>query len=192
MTDIIEMRDEREYRDDGIAFQYPVDWEVARERKSGELSITLNGPGTAFATLMVLFDRPGAATVVDAALDTFEAEYPDMDVHTVRTRLCDRPAVAKDIEFFCHQLTNTARLRAFDTEHCTVVLLCQVNDGELADVEPVFDRFAETLSITESEMGFDDADEDDADEDFDEHFRDADRSDAPRNENRRRGDGVDA
>ncbi len=56
-----------------------------------------------------------------------------------------------------------------------MVLLCQVNDGELSDVEPVFDRLAETLSVDDLVAGF--AVEED--EDFDGHFWDADRSDAP-------------
>lgn len=156
------MTDSVEFREDGIAFQYPSDWEVSRQRKSGELSITLSGTGTAFATLLVLFGQPGAEAVIETAVDAFREDYPDLDAHTVRARLCDRPALARDLEFFCHELTNTARLRAFDTEHCTVLLLCQTNDGELTEVDPVFDQLIRTLAISEADLGFeDDSDEED-------------------------------
>jgi hypothetical protein len=155
------MTDSLDFREDGIAFVYPADWEISRERKGGELSITLAGAGTAFATIVVLFDRPGAEEVIETAVDAFREDYPDLDVHTTRAQLCDLPTLARDLEFFCHELTNTARLRAFDTERCTVLLLCQTNDGELSDAEPVFDQLAKTLSINEGEMGFDEDEEED-------------------------------
>ena len=105
------------FRNYGIQFRYPDDWTLHEEEGEEQVTLTVSRDPACFWSLTLLADRPDPAEVLDEAIDAYREEYPDLDVSDAKSTLARRQAVACDIEFFCHDLCNTARLRAIQTPH---------------------------------------------------------------------------
>ncbi len=142
----------------GITFQYPADWEVSEQEQDDECLITVSGPGTSFWSVGLFRDRPSPELVLETALAAFKDEYPDLDAYDVDDDLLNQPTLGYDIEFFCLELVNTARLRAFLAREFTVLVLCQADDTELEGSNPLFDEMSRSLDC---ELVDDDEDVDD-------------------------------
>ena len=142
----------------GITFQYPADWEVSEQEQDDECLITVSGPGTSFWSVGLFRDRPSPELVLETALAAFKDEYPDLDAYDVDDELLNQPTLGYDIEFFCLELVNTARLRAFLAREFTVLVLCQADDTELEGSNPLFDEMSRSLDC---ELVDDDEDVDD-------------------------------
>ena len=137
------------YQAHGVTFRYPSIWEVSEQARPDELTITVSSPETAFWSVTLLYERPAALSVVQAALEAFDEEYDQLDIYTVKETLCERPTVARDVEFFCLELLNSAWLRAFTTNGATVLVLYQATDLELDRVGDIFDAISQSLTIEE-------------------------------------------
>lgn len=145
----------------GVSLRYPSRWKLTEQAEPGQVTITISSPGTSFLTLCLFEDRPAPAEVAEAVLDAFREEYPEIDVYPATGRVCRRPAVAWDIDFFCLEMTNSARVRAFRTPRFTALLLFQGTDSEFETTGPVFEKIARSLRLTMTESELDaDADPD--------------------------------
>lgn len=134
-----------EFANHGVRFSYPKDWEVSEQSKAGERSITVSSAKTAFWTLTLFYDRPEPQEIIDTVLAAFHEEYDEMDDYAARVRLCNRKTVARDIEFVCLELLNSAWARSFHTDDCTVLVLYQTNDLELEETLPVMEAITRSL-----------------------------------------------
>ena len=141
----------------GITFQYPADWEVSEQEQGDECLITVSGPGTSFWSVGLFRDRPSPDLVLETALAAFKDEYPDLDAYDVDDELLSQPTMGYDIEFFCLELVNTARIRSFLAQDFTVLVLCQADDTELESSDPLFEEMSRSLNC---ELLDDDEDED--------------------------------
>ena len=141
----------------GITFQYPADWEVTEQEEGDECLITVSGPGTSFWSVGLFRDRPSPDLVLETALAAFKDEYPDLDAYVTDDELLSQPTLGYDIEFFCLELVNTARLRTFLAREFTVLVLSQADDTELEISDPLFAEMSGSLNC---EL-LDDDDEDD-------------------------------
>ena len=147
------------YAKHGIQFEYPREWEVNEQQRPGELSITVSSPETAFWNLILFCDRPDPELILETVIETFEDEYDELDVYRVQSKVCGQEALSRDIEFVCLELLNTARIRIFQTDAATVLVLCQANDSELEFSDPLFNRIAESLEIDDLTLIADGCDE---------------------------------
>lgn len=133
------------YEQHGITFQYPADWEVSEQEQQDECLITVSGPGTSFWSVGLFRDRPHPDLVLETALAAFKDEYPDLDSYAAEEEILDQPTSGIDLEFFCLELVNTARIRSFLAKDFTVLVMCQADDTELEASEPIFDKMTRSL-----------------------------------------------
>jgi hypothetical protein len=137
----------RQFQSDGISFVYPDNWRLDREDGSDGWTVLLQSPGTAF--LMLTCDRSGAAAeeVAAAALEALQADYPGLEAQPRIDTLAGQMAVGHDVQFFSLDLTNTCWTRSFDCAAGVVLVLCQANDLELDEYEPVLRAVCASLTV---------------------------------------------
>lgn len=127
---------------DGIAFVYPEGWELTREEHGPDVTWHVQTAGSAFWSLTLLTSRPTAEEAVEAVLDAFRQEYPDVDVYSGPETAVPGPAALCDLDFCYLDLVNSARIQAEETNAFTAVVVYQ---GENREVEEYREQF-ETIS----------------------------------------------
>lgn len=149
------------YEDHGVSFDYPADWGVTEQRDEGLLTITVASPETSFWVLSIFFDQPAAEDVMDTVLEEFESEYEDVDVYPVDDAVCGQETLARDIEFVCLELLNTARARVFQAGGVTALVLYQGFDDELESTDRLMQAMTASLHCHAVEFSVDDDARDD-------------------------------
>ncbi|HEY7428158.1 MAG TPA: hypothetical protein VH682_28250 [Gemmataceae bacterium] len=139
----------QQYQAEGISFRYPDDWRLEREESADGWTVLLQSPGTAFLTLTC--DRSGASTeeITAAALEALQEDYPALEASPQVDTLAGQMAVGHDIQFFSLDLTNTCWTRSIDSAAGVVLVLCQTNDLELEEYEPVLRAICASLTVEE-------------------------------------------
>ena len=139
----------KHYDADGVSFDYPDDWQLDREESADGWTVMLQSRETAFLTLTC--DRSGATTdeIAEAALDALKSEYPTLEIQPKVDTLAGQMAVGHDIQFFSLDLTNTCWMRSIYSAEGVVLLLCQCNDLELEQYEPVLRAICASLTVEE-------------------------------------------
>jgi hypothetical protein len=137
------------YQADGISFDYPDAWRLEREESADGWTVMLQSPGTAFMTLT--YDQSGATIeeVADAALEALKADYPTLEIQPRVDTLAGQMAVGHDIQFFSLDLTNTCWTRCLYCADGILLVLCQTNDLELEQYEPLLLAICSTLKVEE-------------------------------------------
>lgn len=137
------------YQDDGISFQYPDNWRLDREESADGWTVLLQSPGTAFLTLTCDQSSATPDDLAAAVLKALQAEYPSLEAHPQVESLAGQMALGHDFHFFSLDLTNTCWTRALDSVAGAVLVLCQMNDLELDEYEPVLRAICASLTIEE-------------------------------------------
>ena len=131
----------------GISFQYPENWTLDEEDAlAGCKSVTLYSPGGGFWSVAV---HPGLAEPADlakAAADALCEEYEEVELEYVCEELAGCELIGYDLNFYCLDLTNSARIRCLRTSHHAYSVFCQAEDREFKQIEAVFQ--AMTVSLT--------------------------------------------
>ena len=137
------------FDDGGIRFQYPENWRLEREENETGWTVSLQSPGTAFMMVCLREDLPTPDQVAEAALDALREEYPELEADDCVDNLAGQPAIGHDIRFISLDLTNTCWTRSFYSSEGTVLVLCQANDLELEEHEPVLRAICKSLEVDE-------------------------------------------
>jgi hypothetical protein len=139
----------QQYQADGVSFRYPDDWRLDREESEDGWTVLLQSPGTAFLTLTC--DQSGASReeIAAAALEALQEDYPALEASPQVDTLAGQMAVGHDIQFFSLDLTNTCWTRSIDSAAGVVLVLCQTNDLELEQYEPVLRAICASLTVEE-------------------------------------------
>ena len=136
------------YRNHGIGFSYPDEWEIIEESGDECTTITVAEPeGTSFWSLHLMWKRPQVEEVLDQIDTAFREEYDEIDIEPSVVRLARRESEARQIDFVCLELVNTALVRVFRTGRFTVMLLCQATDHELDEMKVQFQEISDTLDV---------------------------------------------
>jgi hypothetical protein len=138
-----------EFNDGGLRFRYPENWKLERQDTEEGWTVSVQSPGTAFMMICLREDMPNTSQVADAALDALKEEYKELEADDCIDSLAGQPAVGHDIRFFSLDLPNTGWTRSFYSSQGTVLVLCQVNDLELATNEPVLRAMCASLEVDE-------------------------------------------
>ena len=136
-----------EFDEGGIRFRYPENWRLEREDNEAGWTVSLQSPQTAFLTLTLDEDMPSVDQVAEAALAALREDYPDLEADDRVDSLAGQPAVGHDIRFFSFDLTNTCWTRSLYSDSGTLLVMCQANDLELEDYEPVMRAICSSLQV---------------------------------------------
>lgn len=135
----------------GLQFRYPAEWEISEEIGEQEACLTVSSSSTAFWSVTVIRGRPEPAEVMRAVVLAYEDEYEDLDLIESEIETPLRIVYEMEIDFVCFELTNTAFMRAFQTDSFTVLILYQFNDDEQDSQEQVLQQITDSL-ICESDL----------------------------------------
>jgi hypothetical protein len=123
----------------GLAFDYPDNWSVDTDTSDREApAVTAYAPGGGFWSLSAHPAGTDPAALAAAVCDQMRAEYRDLDSESVVDDVAGRALAGFDFNFYCLDLTNTARVRSFATGDATYVLFCQAEDREWDQIGHVF------------------------------------------------------
>ncbi len=136
------------YRAHGIQFRHPGDWTVTEEVGPDETTISVQSSGTSYWSLTLIDDAPDPSDIMDTVLGAYRDEYTDVDVYEAIPTL-PAPAVAKDIDFVCLDLVNSASMLAFRTNRRTALVISQGTDFEWKQTRPVMELITQSLSCEE-------------------------------------------
>jgi hypothetical protein len=142
------------YDSNGVRFRFPEHWELHEDRSDDQLSITVSSPETSFWTLSLFFNPLQEDELMETALDAFRKEYQELDIYPVTETICDRESVARDLEFVCLELINSAFLRTFQTDHFTALILYQGTDIELEMTRKQLENISLSLQCEGDELEF--------------------------------------
>ena len=117
----------------GVQFLYPDIWELDETVDGDNAVVTVSSDGTCFWSLHILADCPPPPQAVDSCIAAFKEEYEDAEESVVESRLAEMPAYARDMEFSCYELMNTASLQSVRTTDFTLLVLWQGTDHELTE-----------------------------------------------------------
>jgi hypothetical protein len=135
------------FDDGGIRFSYPENWRLEREENETGWTVSLQSPGTAFMMVCLREDLPTPDQLAEAALDALRDDYPGLEADDCVDNLAGQPAIGHDIRFISLDLTNTCWTRCFYSSEGTVLVLCQTNDLELEQHEPVLRAIWKSLEV---------------------------------------------
>ena len=135
------------FEDSGVRFRYPSSWQFEREETGSGWTVFLQSSGTAFATITLDMEMPSTNVVAEAALSALRDEYPDLEADECIETLAGQPAIGHDIRFFSLDLTNTCWTRSFASGLGTLLVLCQANDLELEQNEPILRAMCASLEV---------------------------------------------
>jgi hypothetical protein len=138
----------------GIRFTYPDNWKLDEsEVIEGEPTVTLYAPEGSFWTISLhpLDADPGV--LVKAAVAALRDTYTDLDYEPVREAIAGQELVGADVNFYCLDLTNTALVRSYVGPRHVGLILCQAEDRDYAQVEPVFRAMMHNLLANIDDAG---------------------------------------
>lgn len=130
----------------GIRFQFPDNWTLdEKDALQGDNSVTVYSPGGAFWSVAIHSSAVRPKEMCAAALKAMRETYEQLDAEQVEETVGGRDLFGYDLNFFCLDLTNSALIRAVTTERGNLLILCQADDREFAEVEPVFRAMMHSL-----------------------------------------------
>ncbi len=134
------------YEGHGVRFEYPSDWEISQDKDEGNTAVTVESGGTAFWMLSILEERPEAQDVIQAALESLQAEYEVCDVYESSEQICLLPTEGCDVDFTCLEMINRASLRACEGDTSSLFGLYQTSDIETDEMAPQLQAITKSLS----------------------------------------------
>jgi hypothetical protein len=139
----------RKFQEEGISFRYPDNWRLEREESESGWTVSLQSPATAFMVVSCDSTMPTTEEVAEATLEALRSEYPGLEADACVDTLAGQMAVGHDVHFFSFDLTNTCWTRSIYSGAGTVLVLCQANDLDLDDYEPVLRAICASLEVEE-------------------------------------------
>jgi hypothetical protein len=143
---------DEQYHSHGVCFRYPEMWELSEEHNDDEVTITVTSPETSFWSLTIMPERPRPEDVIESAVKAFQDEYEEVDVYPSEVELCHRTSVARDLEFVCLELLNSAFLRAFRTRRFSTLVYYQGTDQELEETRTILESISASLECDEADF----------------------------------------
>jgi len=123
----------------GIDFSYPDSWSLdTDDARDGRVAVTVHTPEGGFWSVSGHAPGGRAADLAEAVVAQMRHEYRDLDAEPAAEEVAERTLSGFDLNFYCLDLTNTARVRTLETPTAVWLLLCQAEDREWDRVAPVF------------------------------------------------------
>jgi hypothetical protein len=139
----------KEFREDGITFRYPENWRLDREPMDNGWTVQVQSPDTAFLVVSFDPDLPTTEEMAQTALEALQEEYPELESEPHVDTLAGQMAIGHDVRFFSLDLTNTCWIRSFYGDTGTVLVMCQSNDLDLEQNEPILRAICASMRVEE-------------------------------------------
>jgi hypothetical protein len=139
----------KEFRQNGIRFQYPENWKLEHDEIEGGWAVSVQSPDTAFWMLSVRQDEPEPEELVRHALNDLRESYPDLEAEASHSTLAHNTAEGYDVRFFSFDLTNTCWMRSFRSGLGTILVMYQFTDLEMDKQAPVLQAISASLRVEE-------------------------------------------
>ena len=138
----------RQFKGMGVSFLYPDNWVLDDDRDSDGLdegSATVFSPSGAFLSVTVYPRSAAPDELAEEAVEGMRQAYGEVDVEVAQDTVAGRDLVGFDINFFCMDLTSTAKVRCLRTEKATYVVFCQAEDADFERLARVFEAITANL-----------------------------------------------
>ena len=135
------------YERHGIFFAWPDIWELQEQTEGDDVVIFVSSKGTCFWTVRIIAAGPPPPQVVESCVDAFTEEYGECEVSSVDCLLAEMPAFARDVQFSCLDLLNTAALRSARTTDFTLLVWWQGTDSDLTDYQNLLEQMTGSVRI---------------------------------------------
>jgi hypothetical protein len=112
---------------------------------AGRRSVSVYSPGGAFWTVALHARSTDPEELVATVLKAVKQEYEEFESEPVQEEVAGKLLAGYDLNFYCLDLTNSALIRGFRTDAASCVILCQAEDREFREVEPVFRAITASL-----------------------------------------------
>lgn len=130
----------------GISFLYPENWTLDEERTTrGCGAVTLYSPGGAFLSISVHPRGSDPIGLAKQAVDAVREEYAEVDVEEAKETVEGRDLTGYDLNFFCMDLTTTAKVRCLRAQRATYVFFYQAEDRDFERLASVFEAITVSL-----------------------------------------------
>ncbi|MCS7167301.1 MAG: hypothetical protein RMI91_11470 [Gemmatales bacterium] len=136
----------------GIRFQYPDNWELEETEMDMGWMVSVQSPETAFMLLSVHPPQISVDEVLQTTLAALQEDYRELEHKLVRQKICRRWAKGYNVHFVSFDFANTCWIRSFRTRRATVLIMCQSNDLELEQSEPVLRAILASLQLTDDDL----------------------------------------
>ncbi|MGF1579611.1 MAG: hypothetical protein ACFCD0_09625 [Gemmataceae bacterium] len=137
----------QQFEEAGLRFTFPDDWTIERESDEDSLSLTLQGPGTAFMMISQDTSSPDPDEMLASSLEALEAEYEYMEVEERVDSFAELPAFGHDVHFIVLDLPNTCCVRTFTTDNATYMILWQATDTDMEQLEETFEGICQSIEL---------------------------------------------
>jgi hypothetical protein len=135
-----------EFKGMGISFLYPDNWALEEEAATdGHGSVTVYSPSGAFLSISIHPPLTDPIVLANKAIDVIREEYNEADVEEAQETLSGKELVGYDLNFFCMDLTSTAKVRCLRTDRATYAVFCQGEDADFARLARVFEAITASL-----------------------------------------------
>ena len=132
----------------GIKFQYPDNWTLDdADLRAGNTAITIFSPGGAFWSVALHEADANPERMAKAALEAMQKEYDSVEFESVVESVGAFKMTGYDLNFFCFDLTSTAKIRSFQLDRRTFTIYCQGEDREFAEIGRVFDAMTFSMLL---------------------------------------------
>ncbi len=130
----------------GISFQYPDNWTLEADSvMDGEAAVSVYSPGGAFWSVTVHEPHRDPTELVAAVLETIRGMYDQVDTEDTHEAIEGHTVSGCEINFYCLDLTNTARISVIGSPRATYLVMYQAEDREFCEVERVFHAMTTSL-----------------------------------------------
>ena len=135
----------------GVKFQFPSNWTVDADEseESGEWTVTVQSPDTAFAIVSLRSPLQNLAEIADESLAAFRAEYPDLESENAIDSISGQPAIGHNIDFLTLDTSTTSWTRCVETINGPLLILCQVSEYDRIKNEPVLWAISASIRIAD-------------------------------------------
>ncbi len=130
----------------GLRFQYPENWTLETDSATpGRQSVSVYSPGGGFWSISAHSSDAVPAKLASTAVDAMKREYDELDSEPANEEIDGVKLTGFDLNFYCLDLTNTARIRAFHNQRGSYLVICQAEDREFDQLSDVFQAMTTSL-----------------------------------------------
>ena len=136
------------YDREELRFRYPENWLIDEDPSSGvprTISVTANNG--AFWSATIYDESSSAQELQKEYLETFQAEYEDLEMDPVEIKVGDQYISALDLQFYCLDFLVHSRLIVREIGSYRVLIAWQAEDRDFGELEPIFEAITFSAMI---------------------------------------------